>query len=305
MNGIVSLIKPGGMTSHDMVSFVRKCTGIKKVGHTGTLDPGAAGVLPICIGKATKTADLITAQQKQYRAELKLGITTDTQDSYGKIISEKKVDVSIEAIEEVINAFKGTIKQVPPMYSAIKINGQKLYELARKGLEVERKAREVILDEIKIIKVDLQNATVLLDVVCSKGTYIRTLCYDIGQKLGCGAHMSFLLRTRSGLFDIEHSVTVEQFKQHIDKKEWNDILIPIDQMFSDYSSITVVGRAEKKVNNGNPIAVDELEDLKNYYEGEKYRVYNEKGDFLCLSQIIRRSEHELYLKILKSFFEVE
>jgi tRNA pseudouridine55 synthase len=302
MNGIVAIIKPPGMTSHDVVSFIRKCTGIRRVGHTGTLDPGAVGVLPICIGKATKVADLITSQQKQYRAELKLGIITDTQDSDGKVLDIRKVNVSKDALVNVIESFKGRIEQVPPMYSAVKVKGQKLYELARKGIEIKREPRQIEIKDIRIIDIDDKNDTVLFDVTCSKGTYIRTLCFDIGKKLGCGAHMSFLLRTKSGMFDMEKSITLEQFKQRIENESINSILIPVDKIFEHHPQVVVTPIIEKKVLNGMQIPLNAIESKEHLKEGIQCRIYNAKGDFLCLSQIVKKPDHILYLKMVKSFF---
>jgi tRNA pseudouridine55 synthase len=290
------------MTSHDVVSFIRKCTHIKKVGHTGTLDPGAAGVLPICIGKATKVADMLSGQDKQYRAELKLGITTDTQDSFGQIISEQKVIISREIIEESVYSFKGTIEQVPPMYSAIKVKGQKLYELARKGVEVKREPRQIKIYDIKVLNIDFDNNTVLLDVQCSKGTYIRTLCFDIGEKIGCGAHMSFLLRTRSGNFTLDQAITIEELERCAKENKLNNLLTPVDKLFCDFPFITVNSNVEKKIVNGNQVSVDLIENKSGLRKGTICRIYNGRGVFLCLSQVVQKLDNGLYLKLLKSFF---
>ena len=302
MDGIVNILKPPGMTSHDVVAFVRRCTKIKKVGHTGTLDPGAVGVLPICIGKATKVSDLIMAEEKEYRAEVKLGVTTDTQDSYGEILEQKKVIADEQSIRNVIAGFIGTIEQVPPMYSAIKINGQKLYELARQGIEIERKSREVIIHDIKIIKIDLENNRVLIHVKCSKGTYIRTLCYDIGEKLGCGAHMSFLLRTRSGQFDIDGTITVEEMEQHSSEGTMEQLLFPVDSVFESYNRISVDTAVETKIRNGNEIPIDRLKSENKYSLGDTLRVYNSNSDFLCLSRIENNKDGNTVIKLVKSFY---
>ncbi|MBZ4645912.1 MAG: tRNA pseudouridine55 synthase [Petroclostridium sp.] len=302
MDGVINILKPSGMTSHDVVSFIRKCTHIKKVGHTGTLDPGAAGVLPICIGKATKVADMLSGQDKQYRAELKLGITTDTQDSFGQIISEQKVIISREIIEESVYSFKGTIEQVPPMYSAIKVKGQKLYELARKGVEVKREPRQIKIYDIKVLNIDFDNNTVLLDVQCSKGTYIRTLCFDIGEKIGCGAHMSFLLRTRSGNFTLDQAITIEELERCAKENKLNNLLTPVDKLFCDFPFITVNSNVEKKIVNGNQVSVDLIENKSGLRKGTICRIYNGRGVFLCLSQVVQKLDNGLYLKLLKSFF---
>jgi tRNA pseudouridine55 synthase len=200
------------MTSFDVVSYLRGVLKTKKIGHAGTLDPIAAGVLPIFVGKATKAIEFVMGEDKLYRAELTLGVGTDTQDSSGRVISKSKVEASDESIAEAVRSFTGVYSQLPPMFSALKVNGKKLYEMARKGIEVERRPREVEIHSIDIIEINRNkdDVTVLFDVHCSKGTYIRTLCYDIGEKLGCGGHMSFLLRKRAGIFNIESSVVLEK-----------------------------------------------------------------------------------------------
>jgi len=299
MDGILNVLKPPGMTSHDVVSFVRKCTGIRKIGHTGTLDPGAAGVLPICIGKATKIAELLSSHDKMYRAEIKLGVTTETQDSYGKVLSQKPVDLTEDDIQKAVHGFIGEIQQIPPMYSAIKVNGQKLYELARKGVEVQRNPRTVTIYSVDIIHIDFMNHTVLIDVHCSKGTYVRTLCADIGEKLGCGAHMSFLLRTKSGNFTLDKSITVEEIEMYSKEKRLEEFITPIDNIFLQYPKITVNPVLEKKIRNGNEI---DIRYLGIFEKGtEMYRVYNENGEFLCLSKIIKKADR-YFLKNTKSFY---
>ncbi|WP_238473064.1 tRNA pseudouridine(55) synthase TruB [Desulforamulus profundi] len=213
MDGILNVLKPPGMTSHDVVAFVRRVTGNKKCGHTGTLDPGAAGVLPVCLGKATKLARFVTEGDKTYRGEITLGIATSTQDAFGDILAYQDASrVTLEQFKEVIPSFLGSIEQVPPMASAIKVQGQRLYELERQGKTVEVPTRVVTIYDLKIIDSwDWQtpHPRILFDCTCSKGTYVRTLCSDIGQALGCGAYMSFLLRSRVGAFGLESTVTLE------------------------------------------------------------------------------------------------
>ncbi|NLY43606.1 MAG: tRNA pseudouridine(55) synthase TruB [Clostridiaceae bacterium] len=305
MEGIINVLKPGGMTSHDVVSFIRKHTRTKRVGHTGTLDPGAAGVLPICVGRTTKVAEWLSGQDKKYRAELQLGVTTDTQDGFGTVLSERKVNVSRERIEQAIHSFKGTISQVPPMYSAVKVKGQKLYELARKGVEIERKPRQVTIFNIEVIDIDEINNRVLFDVHCSKGTYIRTLCHDIGEKLGCGAYMSFLLRLSSGRFKLEESVTLEDIEKHSLNNKLEELLVPVDQVFDTWPSITIQPDVEKKVLNGNVIPAHKLTGPGNPEEGLMYRVYNQQHKFIGFSQAVKAENGKLCLKMVKSFFEVE
>ncbi|MCR4718629.1 MAG: tRNA pseudouridine(55) synthase TruB [Firmicutes bacterium] len=278
MNGIIVINKPIGKTSHDMVSFVRKLTGIKKVGHTGTLDPDATGVLPICIGKATKAADMLTVSDKAYRTQLVLGRTTDTQDASGKVLTERQVTVTKEDIEEAVSQFIGEISQIPPMFSAIKKDGKKLYELARQGISVEREPRKVTIYNIEIKEINLDNKTVTLDVDCSKGTYIRTLCEDIGEKLGCGAYMKSLVRTKSAGFTLSDSFTQEELVQMKEKGTLDGALLPLDSIFEDYQKIKLNQVLSIKVKNGVRIRAN---DLKN---GQMYRIYDENDTFLCISE---------------------
>lgn len=278
MNGVVIIDKPHGKTSFDVVSSVRRLFGTKKVGHTGTLDPEATGVLPVCIGKATKACELLTAQNKSYRAQLMLGMTTDTLDIEGEILTEQPVNVTREQLEDVIGQFIGEIEQTPPMYSAIKVDGKKLYELARAGKEIERKKRRITIYDIKIIEVDLKNDLVTIDVDCSKGTYIRTLCDDIGMKLGCGAFMTRLTRTKSGQFDLASSYTLPELEELKEKDELEKCLIPLDDLFFDYPKIVVNERQRDFLINGVRVR------YKGLLEGVSYRVYDESGEFLSVSR---------------------
>ncbi len=272
MNGIVNIYKPTGITSHGAVSRVRRILGIKKVGHTGTLDPDPEGVLPICIGKGTKLAGLLTDADKAYQTVIKLGVVTDTQDASGKIISKCSPVVTEAEFTEAVNSFVGKIMQVPPMYSALKINGKKLCDLARQGIEVERKPREITIFSINIA--DFKGLTATLNVSCSKGTYIRTLCNDIGQKLGCGAIMQSLIRTKSGIFEINDSVTFEEFEINPEK-----YIIPPDKLFLHLPEYVVNEDETIKIKNGIRITAET--------ENEKtYRVYSEKGEFLALSDSV-------------------
>ena len=228
MTGIANINKPMGKSSAFVVAVIRRITGIKKVGHTGTLDPLATGVLPICIGReSTRLADTIMQGTKQYRAVIEFGKTTATGDSEGEVLSENKVMITVDEAKQIINSFIGEITQIPPMYSAIKINGKKMYELARQGIEVERKERTVTIFDIEIEDISLPFATVL--VTCSKGTYIRTLCEDIGKKAGCGAYMKGLVRTKNGRFDIKDSLTLEEFEEKWKAGAFDEILISPDE----------------------------------------------------------------------------
>ncbi|MBQ7793372.1 MAG: tRNA pseudouridine(55) synthase TruB [Clostridia bacterium] len=278
MNGIILIDKPLGKTSHDMVYFVRRLTGIKKVGHTGTLDPDASGVLPVCIGRATKVCDMLTASDKKYCATLVLGKTTDTQDASGNVLTEHEVNVTEGDIKRIIGGFIGEIEQIPPMFSAIKKDGKKLYELARKGITVEREPRKVIIHSIDILEIDLENNTVSIDVHCSKGTYIRTLCEDIGLKLGCGAYMQTLRRTESGGFLIDKCKTLDELKDIADKGQLDSVIIPTDSVFDCYEKVVLDDFLSAKLKNGirirrNGLVTDAL-----------YRIYDKKGEFLAVSR---------------------
>lgn len=280
MNGVIIINKPRGKTSHDMVSFIRRLTGIKKVGHTGTLDPEATGVLPVCIGNATKACELLTSERKVYRAQLMLGMTTDTLDIDGEVLTEQPVNVTKEEIEQVIKSFVGEVWQTPPMYSAIKIDGKKLYELARQGQNIEREKRKITIYSIEIIEINPINDTVTIDVDCSKGTYIRTLCEDIGMKLGCGAFMSALERTKSGQFDISMAYTEEELYQISKNDNLEECLIPTDKVFFDLPQIRVNERQKGFIVNGVRTR------YKGLIQNQSYRVYDEAGEFLCISKCI-------------------
>jgi len=227
MNGVLNILKPTGMSSHDVVSFVRKTIGIKKVGHAGTLDPNVSGVLPICVGKATKFSDILINGDKEYICEIKFGQSTDTQDMYGNITNEVvNFDFDEQAIIEVINSFKGVIKQIPPAYSAVKFNGKKLYEYARQDIVIEKEARDAHIKNLEILKINKPN--VLIKVKCSKGTYMRTLCSDIGIKLGIPAHMGILIRTEAKGLKIEDSISLENLKYYAEINKLEECFIPVD-----------------------------------------------------------------------------
>ena len=284
LNGIINIYKPSKMTSHDVIYKVRRITGIKKVGHTGTLDPDATGVLPVCIGNGTKLSDMLTVSDKRYTAVMRLGVVTDTQDISGNVLRETRHSVTKSDVAAVLPRFTGDIMQIPPMFSAIKVNGKKLYELGRQGIEIERQARPVTIYGIEILDIDGDDVT--LDVKCSKGTYIRTLCHDIGQSLGCGATMASLVRTESAGFCIDNSVTLQELEQNGAEK----YIVPVEDMF-DYKKISVGGSLLKKVLNGNPVAKPGITD------GEMYRVYDDNGKFLCVSK-----GQDGILKMVKCFF---
>ncbi len=227
MNGILNILKPTGMSSHDVVSFVRKTLGIKKIGHAGTLDPNVAGVLPICIGKATKFSDILINGDKEYICEIKFGQSTDTQDMYGNITEESEnFNFDKEEIIKVINSFKGIIYQIPPPYSAVKFNGKKLYEYARQDIVIEKEARQAHIKSLEILRINEPN--VLFKVKCSKGTYMRTLCHDIGKKISIPAHMGVLIRTEAKGLKIENSVSLENLNYLAQIKRLEECVIPVD-----------------------------------------------------------------------------
>ncbi len=230
MNGVLNILKPTGMTSHDVVSSVRKILNIKKVGHAGTLDPNVSGVMVVCVGKGTKISEYLMNQDKEYVCELILGQKTDTQDSYGKIVEEKKFkSISERTLLNALEDFKGRQQQIPPAYSAVKLNGKKLYEYARQNISVEKEAKEIHIKDINLIKYD--NERVLMRVNCSKGTYMRTLCNDIGEKLGTLGHMGVLVRTETKGLHIENSVTLNKLKFLYDNNRLQECLIPIDKVY--------------------------------------------------------------------------
>lgn len=278
MNGVIVLNKPLGKTSHDMVYFIRRLTGIRKVGHTGTLDPNASGVLPICIGKATKAADMLTFSDKCYRAEFILGMTTDTQDADGEVLTECAVNVTRNDVINAVESFVGEIEQIPPMYSAVKVDGKKLYELARAGIEIERKKRLVQIYSIDILNIDETDWHITIDVHCSKGTYIRTLCEDIGLKLGCGAYVNTLCRTKSSIFDINNSYTVQELSAMHDAGTLDTALIPLDKLFMHLDKIVLSDVQSKRAKDGVKVSADGIVD------GKQYRVYDLRNNFLCVSE---------------------
>ena len=288
-DGIINVYKERGFTSHDVVAKLRGILRQKKIGHTGTLDPEAEGVLPVCLGSATKVCELLTDKEKTYRAVLLLGVTTDTQDTTGTVLKETPVVCEQQAVRDCIASFVGEQDQVPPMYSALKVNGKKLYELARQGIEVERKARRITIRRIEICKIDLPRIT--MEVTCSKGTYIRTLCEDIGKKLGVGAYMNTLRRTKTGPFSIEESYTVEDVEKLKENGQLESVMIPVDRMFEEYPKITLNPKQVKSVTNGMAMT------YRGGAEGQTYRVYDENGKFLCISKIT-----DGRLKLEKSFW---
>lgn len=256
-DGIINVYKEKGYTSHDVVAKMRGILKQKKIGHTGTLDPDAQGVLPVCLGKGTKLCDMLTDKTKTYQAVLLLGTETDTQDTSGQVLSVGPVLVTQKQVQEAVLSFQGEYYQTPPMYSARKVNGKKLYELAREGKEVEREASLVHIEKIQIESIDLPRVT--MTVSCSKGTYIRTLCHDIGRKLNCGGCMEYLLRTRVGQFQVQESLRLSQIEELRDSGKLLSHIIPVDQMFSECNSLNTRPQFDYLAHNGNPLVPEQIQ----------------------------------------------
>ena len=298
INGIMNIYKEAGFTSHDVVAKLRGIVKQKKIGHTGTLDPDAVGVLPVCFGSATKLCDMMTDKTKEYEAIMRLGVKTDTQDLSGRVLEECKVCVSKEAVEAAIMHFVGGYEQIPPMYSALKVNGKKLYELARQGREVERQPRHVDILSINILEMNLPDVRFV--VSCSKGTYIRTLCADIGDKLACGAAMAALKRTRVGSFKIEDAITLSKVQELAASGQCEDYVVAPDYIFMEYAGAVVTPEAENALANGNKLRLNQVEIKDNCYlkEGDLIRIYNGRKVFKAVYCFVKK---ENILKPYKMF----
>lgn len=294
IHGILNIYKPKGFTSHDVVAKARGILREKKIGHTGTLDPEAEGVLPLCIGKATKVVPYLTEADKCYEAEVILGAYTTTEDSTGEVLETFEVNVSKEAIQNTVLSFKGEYVQIPPMYSAIKVKGVRLYELARKGLVVDRPERKVHIYDIEIIEW-LENNRFRIRVHCSKGTYIRTLCTDIGKRLECGAHMGKLLRTKVGQYTLEQSITLQELEEH--KEEALKKLYSLEDVFKEYPVGYVKKEALSYLYNGNPLKCSDVS-MEQIFKEAFIRLYDNEKRFIALY----KKEGEDLLKVEKMFF---
>jgi tRNA pseudouridine55 synthase len=276
-SGIFNINKPAGMTSHDVVQAIRRASGVRRVGHAGTLDPMATGVLLVCVGAATRVAEYLMEHPKRYRAEITLGVTTDTLDAEGEVIHvTDSVDVGRQDLEAALESFIGTIQQIPPMYSALKKGGKKLYELARQGIAVERLAREVEITRLEVVKWDPPRVTV--DVECSKGTYIRALAHDLGEKLGVGAHLSGLIRTASGHFKVEEASDLETVIERLKNGRWMSLIHGLDEALQDYGAMTVDEIAEEKIRQGQMIQSSQPIDTP------YARAYSQDGRFIAVMQ---------------------
>lgn len=290
MNGIICVNKKQNITSFGVCAKLRGILGEKKVGHTGTLDPMAEGVLPVMIGGATRFLNFLPESDKGYRASFILGKTTDTLDITGNVTAEYENNVSESDVSEALKFFKGKIMQIPPMYSAVSVNGKRLYELARQGIEVERKEREIEIKRLELV--ENINGEYVIDVFCSKGTYIRSLIDDIGRMLGCGAVMTSLVRTSAMGFTLENCTTLDELQQRKNENiGFDDILLPLDQVLSAYNKITISPAQSVRFKNGGSLDLARIK--KQLFKEEIYRIYNPEGDFLGLGQAVNE---ELIIK---------
>ena len=296
-SGIINVYKEKGFTSFDVVAKLRGILRTKKIGHTGTLDPDAEGVLPVCIGRATKVCDILTDKDKVYEAMMLLGVETDTQDTSGAVLSEKPVEVSEEEVQKSILSFVGDYAQVPPMYSALKVNGKKLYELAREGKSVERKARNVQIFSIEILEVNLPR--VRMSVHCSKGTYIRTLCHDIGTMLGCGGCMEKLLRTKVGVFELKDTLKLSEIDELAKAGAVEEKIISVDELFEDYVKVWTKQTFDVVVHNGNRVEKRMFTE-KLPLNTERLRVYDSENVFIGIYEY---SDERKDFKPVKMFYE--
>lgn len=287
MNGIVIIDKPAGWTSQDVTARLRRVFGTRRIGHGGTLDPMATGVLPVFVGRATRGVEFFEHAEKTYETELLLGVATDTEDTTGTVLFRREVSVTQEQLTEVLERFRGEIMQIPPMYSALKVNGQKLCDLARKGRQVERQPRPVTIHELTLLS--REGDTLRLRVRCSKGTYIRTLCADIGEALGCGGCMQALRRTQAGEYTIAEAVPLHQL---LEAAEPETYLRDVDTMFRGYPGVKLTVNQEKRCRNGNAFSVS--------LPGGTYRAYSQSGEFLMLAKV-----EDGVMSTIKSFFDVQ
>lgn len=305
MNGIFNILKPKGISSHKAVSEVRNILNIPKAGHAGTLDPSASGVLLVCIGQATKIVEFLVGMKKHYQGEMILGISTDTQDTEGKIIQKREVrtDIDEKRIKDIFQKYEGTISQIPPMFSAAHYQGKRLYHLARKGIEVKRNPKKVKIYQFNLINFDHKlNPIVKFEVICSKGTYIRTLCDDIGNELGCGAHLSNLVRKRIGKFCIEDSLNLEELKKN--KALGKKCLISIDSALEGLNKITVKSEATKTVLNGGAISSEQIVGITEMIKTRKndfVKIFDVKGNLLSIATSVEENRKDIIFKPVKVF----
>lgn len=278
MDGILNIDKPAGKTSYSVVARIKRLTGEKRVGHAGTLDPDATGVLPVCLGKATRIVEYLTNASKAYRADIELGIATDTYDAGGKVVQRGDASgIDHNQLESALQRFRGRISQTPPMYSALKHQGQPLYKLARAGINIERKSRTVTINRLEII--DWQPPIVTLEVACSKGTYIRSLAHDLGQALGCGAYLKSLIRNQYGPFQVKDAISLPRFEEACRHGDWERLIYPVDYVLQDYRAVVIDEADEKAIKQGKSI---ELAGTDENATMSLYRAYAPDGRFLGL-----------------------
>lgn len=289
MNGILLIDKEADWTSNDVVAKLKGILRQRRIGHSGTLDPMATGLLVVFVGRATRAVEFAEGHDKEYRAGLRLGVTTDTQDITGTVLESREVTVTEDELVNALDGFKGPQLQLPPMYSAIKVNGKRLYDIARAGGEVERKKREITIHDLCLA--GREGDDYILDVSCSKGTYVRTICHDLGQALGCGGCMSALRRTKAGGFDVVQAYKLSEVQRYADEGRAEELLIPVDELFADYEKCSANAKDEKRIRCGN--------EYKTQLPEGEYRVYSEGGEFLMLGRV----ENGM-MKTIKSFFEV-
>ncbi|MDP4109307.1 MAG: tRNA pseudouridine(55) synthase TruB [Bacillota bacterium] len=300
-SGIITVDKPKNFTSHDVISVLRGIFHMKRIGHSGTLDPIATGVLAVFLGSATKGCEYALHHEKEYIASFRLGIATDTQDITGEILKTAPVDVSKNDVEKALYSFLGEISQLPPMYSALKKNGKKLYEYARRGETVEREPRKVVISEAELLNSDLINNIYQIRIRCSSGTYIRTLCSDIGETLGCHAVMTDLRRTRSGMFTLDDALSLNEIEKITEAGEITRHIKPVDTLFREYPGLTADEFGESRVRNGAFLPAESVSPVLPE-EGQICRVYSEGGAFLMLGRVRRLSECGLAVFSEKNFF---
>lgn len=296
MNGIICINKPEGFTSFDVIAKLRGILKMKRIGHSGTLDPMATGVLPVFIGNATRACDMLSDNEKSYVADFRLGCSTDTQDSSGTVLTSSEIAISHDEFVEVMREFTGDIEQIPPMYSAVSVNGQRLYELARKGIEIERDARKIRIDKLELQEFDSQNRVGKLLIECSKGTYVRTIIHDIGQKLGCGGIMTGLVRLSSNGFTLDKALTIDEVKSLLDEGRLEEFILPVEKVFIGLPKLYLDEVQTKMYKNG--IKLD-LARVNGVAKADKYAVYGDDKKFIGTGLA---DFDKAELKVEKNFF---
>lgn len=299
MNGVILIDKPQGFTSFDVIAVVRRLTGQRKTGHTGTLDPNATGVLPVLLGSATKAQDLISNHDKSYTADFKLGLRTDTLDIWGSVIETREASVTKEAVQQALEAFRGEVSQVPPMYSALKKDGKRLYDLARQGIEIEREPRKITVYSLTLDAFDEEKQEGTLTVSCSKGTYIRTITDDLGRALGTGAVMTALRRTEACGYTIGECVTLDKLRELSEEGKLGSVIRSVESLFSDEEELTVSDAQAKRFQNGGALALDRTAlRSRTDCDGQRFRVKKRDGFFIGLGKADAKQN---LLKIVKTF----